>query len=149
MTLLHRLPRPLLAILAAFGLVAALQAAPATAPAGSALAPQQAAASSNLLICLSTASTPSNHPITIYHDGDYDLTHRYLNRGDCDYVYNGDSGARVLIPWYDRYWIGVENEGYGGCHNGPQGLSNPSNPPNVQDTNQYVKYKTGDDNSPC
>jgi hypothetical protein len=150
MTILKRLPRPLAAIFAAFALILGLQVAPAVAPAGSIIAPPTASASSYLTICLSTASTPSGHPITIFHEGDYDLTHKYLNRGDCDDIYNADGLARVAIPWYDRYWIGVENEGYGSCHNGPQSWNgNPSNPPNANTTNQYVKYKTGDDNSPC
>jgi hypothetical protein len=97
-------------------------------------------------ICLSSASTPSNHPIKIYNEANPDVGYKYLDRGECKWIYDGNWLARVSIPWYDRYWIGQEGEGYGPCHNG----SNlDSNPPSIWPNGQYVKYKTSDNNDPC
>lgn len=100
----------------------------------------------DLEICLSTASTPSNHPIKIYNANNPTVGYKYLDRGECKWIYDGNYNARVAIPWYDRYWIGQEGEGYGPCHNGP---INDSNPPSIWPNGQYVKYKTDDDNQLC
>lgn len=103
-----------------------------------------------LTICLSSASTPDNHPITIYN-GDYGSQTYYDTKktvyiGQCKDIYDYDGSARVNIPWNDRYWIGQEGEGYGPCHNGP---NYDSNPPSIGANGQYVKYKLSDNNALC
>lgn len=131
--------------------VAAVGASLILAVAGAAVAtPAQASNSIYLTICLSSASTPDNHPITIY-SGDYGSQKYYDTKktvyiGQCKDIYDYDGFARVNIPWNDRYWIGQEGEGYGPCHNGP---NYDSNPPSIGANGQYVKYKLSDSNALC
>lgn len=101
-----------------------------------------------LEICNSSLS-PSGHSITIYNLDNYDATKKYVSPGDCKWVADrtggGSDRARVSIPWFDKYYIGQEGEGYGPCHNGP---NSDSNPPSIGDNGQYVKYKLVG-NPPC
>lgn len=65
-----------------------------------------------------------------------------LGRGDC-HTFPGQSSVRVDVdpewgfPDVDSYYIGVEGEGYGPCHDSE---NNASDPPNVSP--KYVKYNT-------
>lgn len=52
----------------------------------------------------------------------------------------GSNPIRVQIYCCGRYWIGIEGQGYGQCHDAPNGDSNPPS----GEYPRYVKYKFTD-----
>jgi hypothetical protein len=147
-TLLRRLPRPLLALLAAFGLIAALQGTPALVPAGSPAAPVAAQASigGEQEICNSSNSVAG---IKVWSTIGGSQFPWYLGMGQCHTFPQASNEIRVDVdidngPYdVDSYYIGVEGQGYGPCHNGE---NQDSDPPNVAPL--YVKYNSNRSSCP-
>ena len=144
MTLLRRLPRPILALLAAFGLIAALQATPALAPADTPLVAQQAqAAEFPMKVCHSTDSV-GDAPIFAYNTktGYGKFLYSSGPEGErCTPYLSSPSYVRVDTLDVDSYKI-KGNDGYGPCHD--HGITD-SNPPDVS----LVYYKTYEPRSNC
>ena len=127
MPLIQRLPRPIIALLAAFGLVAALQMGPLLAPAGSPLAPPSASAAVSTKICNSSDSTDLHRIAVIVIGGPV----YYVGHGNCG-PWLGNSSDQLRVNTcpdgnYISYYVIKSDSGYGPHHDGCNSNSNPPN----------------------
>jgi len=124
--LLRRLPRPVIALLAALGLVAALQLVPTIAPATSPFAPVAAHAATDTSICNSSDSTDLHEIFQWIINGGPGY---FVPHGDCGpWFGNGDNVRVDTCPHnnvFSYYQIKPAGGSYGPKHYGCNSNSNP------------------------
>lgn len=125
-SLLRRLPRPVIALLVALGLVAALQLAPSLVPADSPFAPPTASAVTDTKICNSSDSTDLHDIFAWIINGGPGY---FVPHGQCGpWFGNGDNVRVDTCPYnnvFSYYQLKTLPGSYGPKHYGCNSNSNP------------------------